>query len=166
MITVLSIRLDGEDACASLRVECPSLDTFECYVALRREAYSTGVLGEQVISYGIMADWADKPLLDAFDALQGLLGEYFAGIIEELPADGSALTSAICEAVTAAALDEGRCASWREDCRFGDGFDPCPLLVAPGSYLNHGACSVMAGGEIRDGRGYHPAASFRWEPSR
>ena len=40
-------------------------------------------------------------------------------------------------------------------------FDPCPLLVAPGAYVEER--SVTAAGEIRDGLGYHPAATFSWE---
>lgn len=41
----------------------------------------------------------------------------------------------------------------------GDGWDPNPLLVGPGSFRRVGAVTVS--GEIRDGRGYHPAATFR-----
>lgn len=37
-----------------------------------------------------------------------------------------------------------------------DGSDPHPLLAAPGNFRE----STMISGEIRDGRGYHPAATF------
>lgn len=41
----------------------------------------------------------------------------------------------------------------------GDGFFHHPLLAAPGDWrLSH--CSVQLSGEVRDGRGYHPAATF------
>jgi len=45
----------------------------------------------------------------------------------------------------------------------GDGWDRHPLLVTPG---DDRACVVVAG-EIRDGRGYHPAATlYRLDPFR
>lgn len=43
------------------------------------------------------------------------------------------------------------------DCR-GDGFNRHPLLAAPGDFRSQGP--VAMSGEIRDGKGYHPAATF------
>ena len=48
-----------------------------------------------------------------------------------------------------------------DDC-LGDGFWHHPLLAAPGHYIRER--SVSMSGEIRDGRGYHPAATFNHTP--
>lgn len=60
--------------------------------------------------------------------------------------------------------DAGLTPEWIAECEGFDcmGDDPPPLIAAPGSWRRHGF--VTMSGEIRDGRGYHPMATFGHGP--
>ncbi len=47
---------------------------------------------------------------------------------------------------------------WDDTDCLGDGWDPNPLLAAPGDFRGQGP--VAMSGEIRDGKGFHPMATM------
>ena len=156
-VMLRDLHVADEVAWAELEVDCPGLSAFRCEVTLQRETFAGScVVGDWQTRYGVTKGWACPRLLRAFEDLQAQLDGYCDGLFEHLPFETCAVTSAICEEVTNAALLR----AWSRETGVGDGFDLHPLLVAPGHFVANR--EVSASGEIRDGQGYHPAATFAW----